>query len=245
MKLALLHNMNLENNIEYKQTIDSLIAIKPNTEMYYIEAVNSFPEIKDKIEYIDKAIAIYPNDYSLYRKKGDFMADYYNSLINKEESDIAPNAITTCYLTSIKLDGSIFNKAWVNLCDWYSHLYKKENEKKKEEILSLLKKYKEQNEYHPNYLKVCHRYSNMINEKIDKLLINGYSFAKQTDDPTWVESTVLILLDYFEEKDQKNELTKFMEEFEKEYNPSYDYLLKKATIFAKKFDNIAESRLTR
>ena len=32
-----------------------------------------------------------------------------------------------------------------------------------------------------------------------------------------------------------------MEEFEKEYNPSYDYLLKKATIFAKKFDNIAES----
>lgn len=174
-------------------------------------------------------------------KKGDFMADYYNSLINKEESDIAPNAITTCYLTSIKLDGSIFNKAWVNLCDWYSHLYKKENEKKKEEILSLLKKYKEQNEYHPNYLKVCHRYSNMINEKIDKLLINGYSFAKQTDDPTWVESTVLILLDYFEEKDQKNELTKFMEEFEKEYNPSYDYLLKKATIFAKKFDNIAES----
>lgn len=241
MKLALLHNMNLENNIEYKQTIDSLIAIKPNTEMYYIEAVNSFPEIKDKIEYIDKAIAIYPNDYSLYRKKGDFMADYYNSLINKEESDIAPNAITTCYLTSIKLDGSIFNKAWVNLCDWYSHLYKKENEKKKEEILSLLKKYKEQNEYHPNYLKVCHRYSNMINEKIDKLLINGYSFAKQTDDPTWVESTVLILLDYFEEKDQKNELTKFMEEFEKEYNPSYDYLLKKATIFAKKFDNIAES----
>ena len=48
-------------------------------------------------------------------KKGDFMADYYNSLINKEESDIAPNAITTCYLTSIKLDGSIFNKAWVNL----------------------------------------------------------------------------------------------------------------------------------
>ena len=69
MKLALLHNMNLENNIEYKQTIDSLIAIKPNTEMYYIEAVNSFPEIKDKIEYIDKAIAIYPNDYSLYRKK--------------------------------------------------------------------------------------------------------------------------------------------------------------------------------
>lgn len=54
MKLALLHNMNLENNIEYKQTIDSLIAIKPNTEMYYIEAVNSFPEIKDKIEYIIK-----------------------------------------------------------------------------------------------------------------------------------------------------------------------------------------------
>ena len=38
-----------------------------------------------------------------------------------------------------------------------------------------------------------------------------------------------------------NEITKFMEEFEKEYNPSYDYLLKKATIFAKKFDNIAES----
>ena len=211
MKLALLHNMNLENNIEYKQTIDSLIAIKPNTEMYYIEAVNSFPEIKDKIEYIDKAIAIYPNDYSLYRKKGDFMADYYNSLINKEESDIAPNAITTCYLTSIKLDGSIFNKAWVNLCDWYSHLYKKENEKKKEEILSLLKKYKEQNEYHPNYLKVCHRYSNMINEKIDKLLINGYSFAKQTDDPTWVESTVLILLDYFEERENAYIVMEFVQ----------------------------------
>ena len=52
---------------------------------------------------------------------------------------------------------------------------------------------------------------------------------------------VVKVLDYFEEKDQKNELTKFMEEFEKEYNPSYDYLLKKATIFAKKFDNIAES----
>ena len=55
MKLALLHNMNLENNIEYKQTIDSLIAIKPNTEMYYIEAVNSFPEyIPMTIAYIEK-----------------------------------------------------------------------------------------------------------------------------------------------------------------------------------------------
>ena len=32
-----------------------------------------------------------------------------------------------------------------------------------------------------------------------------------------------------------------MQEFEKQYNPSYDYLLKKASSYAKKFDNIAES----
>lgn len=241
LKLTLLHEKNLENSIEYKNTIDSLIAIKPNREMYYLDAVNSFSGIVDKLEYVNKAIAIYANDSSLYRIKADFLSDYYNSLIDKNDSSIDPNEITDCYLTSIRLDGSIFNKSWVRLCDWYNSFYEKDNEKKKTKILELLNNYKEQNEYSPNYLKVCYRYKDFIDKKIDQLLINGYNFAKETDSPTWVESSLLILLNYFKENDQKENLSKYMDEFEKDYNPSYDYLLEKAIILAKKFDNITEA----
>ena len=241
MKLSILHDMNLENSIQYKSTIDLLIAINPNTEMYYLDAVNSFPCIKDKIEYINKAISIYPTDYSLYRKKGDFMVDYYSSLVKKEESDITVESITECYLASIKLDGSIFNTSWVNLCNWYNHLYEKENEKRKDKVLELLNEYEKQNKYHPNYLKVCYQYRDIINKEVDQLLIDGYKFAKEADAPVWVESILLILLDYFINKDKINEVNKFMHEFEDEYNPSYDYLLKKAIILAKHFDNISEA----
>lgn len=105
--------------------------------------------------------------------------------------------------------------------------------KKEKKILELLSNYKKQNEFNPNYLRVCYRYKDFIDEKIDQLLINGYNFAKQTDSPKWVESSLLILLDYFKEKDQKDNLNKFMNEFEKDYNPSYDYLLEKSIILAK------------
>lgn len=241
LKLALLHDKNLENSLEYRNTIESLIKIRPNREMYYLDAVNSFSSIVDKLEYINKAIAIYTNDYSLYRIKGDFLSDYYNSLVDKTESSIDPSGITKCYLDSIKLDGSIFNKSWVMLCDWYNSFYGKDGEKKKKKILELLSNYKKQNEFNPNYLRVCYRYKDFIDEKIDQLLINGYNFAKQTDSPKWVESSLLILLDYFKEKDQKDNLNKFMNEFEKDYNPSYDYLLEKSIILAKKFDKITEA----
>lgn len=72
LKLALLHDKNLENSLEYRNTIESLIKIRPNREMYYLDAVNSFSSIVDKLEYINKAIAIYTNDYSLYRDKRRF-----------------------------------------------------------------------------------------------------------------------------------------------------------------------------
>lgn len=241
LKLALLHDQNLENSLEYRDTIDSLIAINPNREMYYLDAANSFSNIAEKLEYINKAIAIYTNDYSLYRIKGDYLSDYYNSLIDKAESNIDIEEITNCYLTSIELDGSIFNKSWVKLCEWYSCLYEKDSEKKKVKISDLINNYKKQNKYNPNYLRVCYLYKNIIDEKIDQLLISGYDFAKQTDSSAWVESSLLILLDYFKEKDQKDNLSKYMSEFEKDYNPSYDYLLKKSIILAEKFDKITEA----
>lgn len=69
--------------------------------------------------------------------KGDFLSDYYNSLVDKTESSIDPSDITKCYLDSIKLDGSIFNKSWVMLCDWYNSFYGKDGEKRKENIRTI------------------------------------------------------------------------------------------------------------
>ena len=103
-------------------------------------------------------------------------------------------SITECYLASIKLDGSIFNTSWVNLCNGYNHLYEKENEKRKDKVLELLNEYEKQNKYHPNYLKVCYQYRDIINKEVDQLLIDGYKFAKEADAPVWVESILLILL---------------------------------------------------
>ena len=66
MKRSILRCLNKENTDEYKETIDSLIEIRPYAQMYYLDAVECLSDIKLQIQYLNKIIELFPKDYSLY-----------------------------------------------------------------------------------------------------------------------------------------------------------------------------------
>lgn len=242
MKLSAIHSKGFENQDIYKETIDKLIELNPKKNVYYYDAVNSFNDIDNKLLYIDKALIYYPNDDDLYRLKGNFMSDYYKTLLNKEISKISTDDISNAYIKSINLDGSIFNTSWVSLCKWYSYLYTNNTEKKKEKISELLKRYKPQNKYTPNYLNAAYFFKEYIDDDINTLLSEGYDFAKQSDNPSWAEKSLLILIQSFLDKNKDFEKTKkYFDEFENLYSPSYTYFLEKAKILSSRFDRIDEA----
>lgn len=242
MKLSAIHSKGFENQDIYKETIDKLIELNPKKNVYYYDAVNSFNDIDNKLLYIDKALIYYPNDDDLYRLKGNFMSDYYKTLLNKEISKISTDDISNAYIKSINLDGSIFNTSWVSLCKWYSYLYTNNTEKKKEKISELLKRYKPQNKYNPNYLNAAYFFKEYIDDDINTLLSEGYDFAKQSDNPSLAEKSLLILIQSFLDKNKDFEKTKkYFDEFENLYSPSYTYFLEKAKILSSRFDRIDEA----
>ena len=242
MKLVVIHSKGYENQDIYKETIDKLIELNPKKNVYYYDAVKSFNDIDNKLSYIDKALIYYPNDDDLYRLKGNFMSNYYKELLNKENSKITTDDISNAYIKSINLDGSIFNTSWVGLCEWYSYLYTNDTEKKKVEISELLKRYKPQNKYNPNYLNAAYFFKEYIDDDINSLLLDGYNFAKQSDNPSWAEKSLLILIQSFLDKNKDFEsIKKCFDEFENLYSPSYTYFLEKAKILSSRFDRIDEA----
>lgn len=242
MKLAVIHNKGWENKNIYKETIDKLIELNPKKNVYYYDAANSLHDIKDKLSYIGKALNYYPNDEDLYRLKGNFMSDYYKSLLNKDKFMFSTDEISNAYTQSINLDGSIFNTSWVSLCKWYGYFYTNDTIKKKEKISELLQKYKPQNKYNPNYLNVAYSFKDYIEDNLENLLSEGYSFAKKSDKPSWAEKSLLILIQFLLDKNKDfEEIKKYFEEFEDLYNPSYTYFLEKAKILSSRFDCINDA----
>lgn len=242
MKLSVIHIKGWENKDIYKKTIDTLIELNPKKNVYYYDAVNSLNDIENKLLYIEKALTYYPCDDDLYSLKGNIMSDYYRSLLNKEDSKISTDDITNAYMKSMELDGCISNISWVNLCKWYTYLYKTNTDKRKEKISELLEKYKPQNRYHPNYLEAAYSFKDYIDDDLETLLSKGYSFAKESDNPSWAEKSLLILIESLLDKSKDYEkIKREFDDFENLYNPSYTYLFEKARILATRFDQIDEA----
>ena len=241
MKRSILRFLNKENTDEYKETIDSLIEIRPYAQMYYLDAVECLSDIKLQIQYLNKIIELFPKDYSLYLKKADILSDHYNNVINKEDAIVTSDEITGCYLKSIELDGSIMNRAWVDLSRWYLSLYENDLNVKEEKINNLLTTYRQQNKFHPNYLRVYYLSNKNKDEDIEEVLREGYVFAQQADITWWVEANLLILIDCLIDKQQIDKIRELMDKFETEYIPSSDYLVKKASFFVSHLDRIPEA----
>lgn len=242
MKLSVIHIKGWENKDIYKETIDTLIELNPKKNVYYYDAVNSLNDIENKLSHIEKALTYYPCDDDLYRLKGNIMSDYYRSLLKKENSKISTDDITNAYMKSMELDGRISNISWVNLCKWYTYLYKTNTDKRKEKISELLEKYKPQNRYNPNYLEAAYSFKDYIDDDLDTLLSKGYSFAKESDNPSWAEKSLLLLIESLLDKSKDYEkIKREFDDFENLYNPSYTYLFEKARILSTRFGQIDEA----
>lgn len=242
MKLSVIHIKGWENKDIYKETIDTLIELNPKKNVYYYDAANSLNDIENKLSYIEKALTYYPCDDDLYRLKGNIMSDYYRSLLKKENSKISTDDITNAYMKSMELDGRISNISWVNLCKWYTYLYKTNTDKRKEKISELLEKYKPQNRYNPNYLEAAYSFKDYIDDDLDTLLSKGYSFAKESDNPSWAEKSLLLLIESLLDKSKDYEkIKREFDDFENLYNPSYTYLFEKARILSTRFGQIDEA----
>lgn len=238
MKLDLIKSSKY-NYDDYKNTLDELIRIDPYSEKYYINAINTFNKIDIKLSYIDKIMSIYPNDYFLYLRKALIYSDIYKSVADKSEIQI--DKVVSYFNKSIELNGSISNDAWVKLCDFYGMIYKNDKDKLISGIKELLPIYEKQDKYHPNYLKVCSSNYKILHFDIENQLKDGYDFAKKSDSSSRVESVLILLLKYLKGESKKTDLDSYMEDYEKCFIPSSDYLIEKATILAELNNKIHEA----
>lgn len=225
-----------KNNILLEQLFNALIKNRPDIQENYEEAFYLF-ENKRGLDYIDKAIERFPNDYHLYNIK----TKEIQRLINKYS--LVPNdddieKMTECIDNSLKLNDSPMNRAWFYKCLLYELKYKNQVDKKKQYIGELFNKISKYKTLPVVYILVSFYKELKIKESECISMIEGIlEFAKTSDDWKLYERSIISLLEMHKNNGNKDKIEILMEQYEEIFKPSEYYMINKVSllIFLKKY----------
>ena len=145
---------------------------------------------------------------------------------------------------SLEINDTPFNRAWLLKCE-YS---KKINEINIEEKKRLIKEYFTSfSRIKTEYLSVAYeRYYNLldINEhECEKRLKELYTFSLKCDNPSFVETCAISLLNFYMKLNKEEDYESFVKEFEKEYVPSENFEYAKAIAYTKFFAKFEKAEI--
>lgn len=227
-----------------QDSYDKIIELMPNNEGNYIKAFRSINHYEKKIEYINKAIELFPNDTYLYNEKANYLI---NECLDFWENDNTQDLFADIKETidySLKINDTPYNKAWLLKCDYLKRINEKDVEKAKHEIKEVVESFSHiKSQYlsiaYKNYYKLLDIEERECENKLKEL----YSYSLKTDDLTFVEMCAISLLNFYMKSCKIEDYEKFVKSYEKEYIPSEDFDYNKAIAYAKyfaKFDKAEE-----
>lgn len=218
------------------ESFDKMIDLMPQEEEYYIKAFRSVKGHENKIKYLNKAISLFPNDIYIYNEKADYFLN--------ECLDFWENNATSEYLeeikesvdTSLLIDSTPFNRAWLLKCDYFKRVYEKDRDKAKSEINEVLTrisgvKSKNLSSAYESYYKLL----GIEEKKCEEQLRDLYDYSLKADNLAFVEHCAISLMNFYMKLCRFEDFEKFVNEYEEEFIPSEDFVYNKAIAYAKYF----------
>lgn len=241
MRIGIYQSLPGKDNL-LQDSFERMIELMPNNEVNLIRAFRLFNSYEKRIEYINRAISLYPNDTYLYNEKAEYLI---TECLNYWEDDIINSIILSIKETidkSLTIDNTPYNRAWLLKCDYLKIINKKDNEKIKREIQEVFNSFsqiKSQN------LSVAYeRYYKLLNleeQECEKKLKELYFYSTGADNLNFVETCAISIMDFYMKLCKLEEFEIFTKEYEKEYIPSEDFEYKKALAYVKYFANFGKA----
>lgn len=218
------------------EAFDKMIELMPNNEENYIKAFKSIDDYKTCINYLNRAIAIFPNDTYLYNEKAEFLLNECIDFWENDSTQEFLSDIKEAIDKSLEINNTPYNKAWLIKCDYLKRINEKDIEKAKreiQEVVNLFSNVKSQ------YLSIAYeRYYKLLEieeNECEKKLKDLYKYSLKADNLTFVEVCAISLLNFYMKRCKIEDFEKFVQSYEKDYTPSEDFDYNKAVAYAKYF----------
>lgn len=219
-----------------QDSFDRMIELMPNNEGNFIRAFRSINNPEKNIEYINKAISLFPNDIYLYNEKANHLIDEYTNYWEENITQKFLPEIESTINKSLEIDNTPYNRAWLLKCDYLEIINKKDKEKAKPEIQKV---FASLSQIKSQYLSIAYeRYYNFLDikeQECEQKLKELYLYSTKADNLTFVEACAISLMNFYMKLCKLEEFEKFVKEYEKEYIPSEDFEYNKAVAYVKYF----------
>ena len=230
LKLRLISRSKFSKVYVRGKIFDELIQMYPKREETYIDAFNSIPDLNVKFEYINKAINHYPQDTYLYNIKAEYLLDYLNNNLDKNnEVDIISETERTIS-KSITIKDTSTNKANILLCQYYCYVYSNDIKKRDEKIKDCYDKLEDGSWVKAN---IALRFNDILGistEESENVMRTVQKYALESDDLELYERATISLLHFFDTKCMKEKINMEMSNYEQICNPTEDYFYIKAKL---------------
>lgn len=218
------------------ETLDKMIELMPNTEENYIKAFRSIDDYKLSISYLNRAIALFPNDTYLYNEKAEYLVNECLDFWENDSTQDYLSEIKEAIDKSLEINNTPYNKAWLIKCDYLKKINEKDIEKSKREIQDVVDSF---SYVKSQYLSIAYeRYYKLLGigeSECEKKLQELYTYSKKADNLTFVEVCAISLLNFYMKQCKIEDFEKFVQMYENEYVPSEDFDYNKAVAYAKYF----------
>lgn len=214
---------------------DKIIFLMPNNEDCYIKAFRSVNGYANKIQYINKAIEIFPNDTYLYNEKAEYLIDecldYWEN--NREEYLVDANDAIE---KSLAINSSPYNRAWLIKCEYIKRYYENNidlTKKEIKEVVSNISNIKTKNLsiiYESNY-----KLLDLDENKCEQELCDLYTYSLKSDNLAFIETCAMSLLNFYMELGRIDDFESFVMKYEDLFIPSEEFEYKKAYAYARYF----------
>lgn len=218
------------------ESFDKVIALMPNSEENYLKAFRSVKGYDNKIKYLNKAIALFPNDTYLYNEKAEYLLDECLELWSRNAKSDCLSEIQDAIEKSLEINSTPSNRAWLIKCDYLKRVYEKDLEKAKKEIRDVIDSfsYMKSNSLsiaYETYYKFLGIEENVCEKKLKEL----YDYSLKTDNLTFVENCAVSLMNFYMKLRKLDDFEKFVKSYEDAFIPSKDFVYNKAVAYVRYF----------
>lgn len=221
---------------ELQESFDKLIELQPNNEDNYLRAFKGISDYKKKLFYINQAIKLFPYDAYLYNEKASFMIDECLDICNDDGIDNYLSEIKTSIDTSLGINDTPFNRAWLLKCEYLNKVHEKEPDRKKQEIKTVILNFSNiKSRFLAMAYSSYYKLLDMSKEECDKQLQELYSYSLKTDNLLFIETCAISLLVFYRKNNDINSFEKFVKSYEKDFIPSEDFEYNKALAYMNNF----------
>ena len=212
-----------------KQYHDELIHLNPKNQVYYIAAASRSEKYSQKLDYLNRAIKAFPNDYFVYNQYVECLIDYKREYSSDNDVKDTDDNLEKAIEKSIELNRRLTNGIWISKARWLMHKYKHSKAEKEKKCNEMIEELEEMHFYHPNMLEILNVCES---PKLNETYFQQYiEFYKDADNLDFLERCYISFLEWLQNNKKFESIKKVIDDFESFVTPSNRYCRSKVRLF--------------